>query len=142
MNVSKRYLIAAMPRSLWRILHRMFGMGKTRRLQDLADLTSLVHLPTRRPEASGAMLTTDAAPTGRGGPCSRRVNHHQQNGVVPGAAAASTGKCQVEVGDFRGMVPHVGAITGASGIANAYLIVWDLPQRRNVFTFSSAGAPD
>jgi transposase len=43
-NVSKRYLIAAAAHNLGRILRKLFGIGKPRRLQDLADLAALVQL--------------------------------------------------------------------------------------------------
>jgi transposase len=43
-NVSKRYLIAAAAHNLGRILRKLFGIGKPRRLQDLADLAALVSL--------------------------------------------------------------------------------------------------
>jgi transposase len=40
-NVSKRYLIAAAAHNLGRILRKLFGVGKPRTLQDLADLAAL-----------------------------------------------------------------------------------------------------
>jgi transposase len=43
-NVSKRYLIAAAAHNLGRIMRKLFGIGKPRRLQDLADLAALVQL--------------------------------------------------------------------------------------------------
>ena len=43
-NVSKRYLIAAAAHNLGRILRKLFGVGKPRTLQDLADLAALVQL--------------------------------------------------------------------------------------------------
>jgi transposase len=43
-NVSKRYLIAAAAHNLGRILRKLFGVGKPRTLQDLADLAMLVQL--------------------------------------------------------------------------------------------------
>jgi transposase len=46
-NVSKRYLIAAAAHNLGRILRKLFGIGKPRRLQDLADLIALARLVTR-----------------------------------------------------------------------------------------------
>jgi transposase len=46
-NVSKRYLIAAAAHNLGRILRKLFGVGKPRTLQDLADLAVLVQLLTR-----------------------------------------------------------------------------------------------
>ena len=44
MNVSKRYLIAAAAHNLGRIMRKLFGIGKPRTLQDLADLASVVQL--------------------------------------------------------------------------------------------------
>jgi transposase len=41
-NVSKRYLIAAAAHNLGRILRKLFGVGKPRTLQDLADLAVIV----------------------------------------------------------------------------------------------------
>lgn len=41
-NVSKRYLIAAAAHNLGRILRKLFGVGKPRTLQDLANLAALV----------------------------------------------------------------------------------------------------
>jgi transposase len=43
-DVTKRYVIAAAAHNLGRILRRLFGVGKPRRLQDLADLIALVQL--------------------------------------------------------------------------------------------------
>ena len=43
-NVSKRYLIAAAAHNLGRIMRKLFGIGKPRTLQDLADLASVVQL--------------------------------------------------------------------------------------------------
>jgi transposase len=43
-NVSKRYLIAAAAHNLGRIMRKLFGIGKPRRLQDLADLAALVQI--------------------------------------------------------------------------------------------------
>jgi transposase len=43
-NVSKRYLIAAAAHNLGRILRKLFGVGKPRRLQDLAALAALTQL--------------------------------------------------------------------------------------------------
>jgi transposase len=43
-NVSKRYLIAAAAHNLGRILRKLFGVGKPRRLQDLAEFAMLVQL--------------------------------------------------------------------------------------------------
>ena len=43
-NVSKRYLIAAAAHNLGRIMRKLFGVGKPRTLQDLADLAALVQL--------------------------------------------------------------------------------------------------
>ena len=43
-NVSKRYLIAAAAHNLGRILRKLFGVGKPRRLQDLAVLAALAQL--------------------------------------------------------------------------------------------------
>jgi transposase len=45
-NVSKRYSIAAAAHNLGRILRKLFGVGKPRRLQDLASLAALVQLLT------------------------------------------------------------------------------------------------
>jgi transposase len=45
-NVSKRYLIAAAAHNLGRILRKLFGVGKPRRLQDLASLAAIVQLLT------------------------------------------------------------------------------------------------
>jgi hypothetical protein len=41
-NVSKRYLIAAAAHNWGRILRKLFGIGKPRTSQDLADLALLV----------------------------------------------------------------------------------------------------
>ena len=43
-NVNKRYLIAAAAHNLARIMRKLFGIGKPRRLQDLADLAALVQI--------------------------------------------------------------------------------------------------
>jgi transposase len=43
-NVSKRYLIAAAAHNLGRIMRKLFGIGKPRTLQDLADLASVAQL--------------------------------------------------------------------------------------------------
>jgi transposase len=43
-NVNKRYLIAAAAHNLGRIMRKLFGIGKPRRLQDLADLAALVQI--------------------------------------------------------------------------------------------------
>ena len=43
-NVTKRYLIAAAAHNLGRILRKLFGVGKPRRLQDLAEFAMLVQL--------------------------------------------------------------------------------------------------
>jgi len=43
-NVSKRYLIAAAAHNLGRIMRKLFGIGKPRTLQDLADLAALVQI--------------------------------------------------------------------------------------------------
>lgn len=43
-NVSKRYLIAAAAHNLGRILRKLFGVGKPRILQDLADVAMLMQL--------------------------------------------------------------------------------------------------
>ncbi len=47
-NVGKRYLIAAAAHNLGRILRKLFGVGKPRTLQDLADLAALAQLLLRR----------------------------------------------------------------------------------------------
>lgn len=44
-NVSQRYLIAAAAHNLGRILRKLFGVGKPRTLQDLADFALVVQLP-------------------------------------------------------------------------------------------------
>jgi transposase len=43
-DVSKRYLVAALAHNLGRILRKLFGVGKPRTLQDLAALAELVQL--------------------------------------------------------------------------------------------------
>lgn len=43
-NVSKRYLIAAAAHNLGRIMRKLFGIGKPRTLQDLANLIALAQL--------------------------------------------------------------------------------------------------
>lgn len=43
LDVTKRYLVAAAAHNLARILRKLFGIGKPRRLQDLADFAALVH---------------------------------------------------------------------------------------------------
>ena len=45
-NVSKRYLIAAAAHN-WAGSAKLFGVGKPRTLQDLADLAALTQLVTR-----------------------------------------------------------------------------------------------
>lgn len=43
--MTKRYVIAATAHNLGRILRKLFGVGKPRTLQDLADLASLAQRP-------------------------------------------------------------------------------------------------
>jgi transposase len=47
-NVSKRYLIAAVAHNLGRILRKLFGVGKPKTLQDLGELIALVQLLATR----------------------------------------------------------------------------------------------
>ena len=84
-NVSKRYLIAAAAHNLGRILRKLFGVGKPRTLQDLADLAALVQfLRGVVSHARDALQTDDVARLLEIGPHGGRVNHRQKTPYFPG----------------------------------------------------------
>ena len=61
-NVTKRYLIAAAAHNLGRILRKLFGIGKPRTLQDLADLAALVQLLRKWRSACQSRWTSTTPP--------------------------------------------------------------------------------